>query len=438
MLENRLKLHIWNRVLGIGVWFYLSLAIALPLIALIFFALYSEGGNFWQEKKEALPSNSNTVKPYQGIFDEISTPAAGSLWIPLPDISKNLLFLEYNDRPDCKREERAALIGLKGTDQERFVKEGDSLYFSCTDQDSISFSDSPTPFLAQFHLNHQGQLKVTFTTKYLGTSQQEIFKTVSHFTVERNQKNHQVEAKEKMIKEMTDTFLAAKCFLYDQLFDLYGGAEYAAFRHKYRLKVPKEGGDDYLFVAVGDLITFEEGKWVVSNGKTLGKPLVFVKSIQGKTCELTLWGESGISSQEISIPLSLGSPLSTNMHELFSKVHKRTESSVVCDLAGKHTVIRKGDWLIKTNGKWRNLRHLNELKDFLVYVLKGELFIFDGIETRGTASHFMGHYFNDERTQVLKIDIPINDKLTKDKNQAKKKKPALRTGTKEAEGVHRE
>ncbi len=436
MLENRLTLHLWNKILGIGVWFFAAIAVTIPIASLIFFALYSEGVDFWHDDKSVPTTAVSPIKSNQGKFDEVSYPSLGSLWIPLPEMADHLVFLKCNDRPDCIKEEKVALIGLKGTNQEKFVKEGDRVYLSCIDQDTMGFSEKPTPFSLQFSLNEEGQMEVSFVTKYMGLNDQNIFESVSHFTLERNEKHRQIEPKEKGLKKMAEAFALAKCYSSDLLFDLYGGEEYTKIKQKYRLKVPKEEGDDYLFIVAGDLITFEEGKWVVSNGKTLGKPLAFVKTIQGKNCELILWGESGISSLDISIPLSLGSPFSTNMHEVFSKLHKRTETSIMCDLAGKHTVVQKGDWFIKTNGKWRSLRHLRDLKDFLGYVLKGELFIFDGIEMRGSSNHFMGHYFNDERTQVVKIDIQLGEKGNKEKSQMKKKKHPL--GISSKEGVHKE
>ena len=224
------------------------------------------------------------------------------------------------------------------------------------------------------------------------------------------------------MKKLQNHLLMPKFFLPDQLISIYGGLEYSDYQGNYRLTLFYGNQIDHLFVKKGDLLVLEEGRWKLSQGETQNKPLAKIESIQGSSVELVLWDEEGISSANLFLPVIVGSSFSAPMPEVFRKLYKRTETSVMCDLSGKSTIIRKGDWVIKQGKKWRSLRSVNDLKDFLGYVLKGELFIFDGIEIRDGSNYFTGHYFNNERTQVLKVDLKLNDKSQKKKNPSKNNK----------------
>jgi hypothetical protein len=105
--------------------------------------------------------------------------------------------------------------------------------------------------------------------------------------------------------------------------------------------------------------------------------------------------------------------------DFFNKIHQRTEFSVTCQLHNRNVILRKGDWFLYHKGNFRSLRTPDEIKDYLRYALKGELFIFDGIVKKEGVTLFAGHLFNEERTGIKKIEIPL---LERKKTQPIKKK----------------
>ncbi len=437
MLEKHLGLYTWNRVFTVGTWIFVAILIGIPAAALVFFANTSDSDNYWDEYYKKYGATEIGVSKYRrdhAIHDDILYPYFQSLWIPLPRIEDHLNFVQYNSRPDCNPESPSILLGLKGQKEEVFIKEGTKVYFDCKNQDEISFSTEETPFWIETKLKSGDRLGVTLLAKYLDVEGQDIFESVSKFTISDKRQKTLTEINDTSLKEIAEFFAQAKCFAPDQLFNIYGGREYQGCQKRYRIVLSETNGPHQLFVSENDLIVFDNGEWKVSTEDTCGKPLAQVKSLQRDQCEMILWEKEGIHSVRVALPVEKDATFEVSISDLFSKLFKRTENSVMCNLAGKSLILRKGDWLLKRDNGWKNLRNIKEVKSFLGYALKGELFIFDGIETRDKTCFFTGHYFNVERTQVVKVDLKISEKKQRESSPINLKKPNPRLTPKKVEG----
>ena len=418
MLESRLELHFFNRVFSIGTLVLTFVAFLIPILTLIFLATETISDNYWDEYHKKYGSNEMKGGKHSlnhEMHEELFHPDYQSLTIPLPHVKESLLFLDYNDRPDAKAEDASIVLGIEGVEGEKFVKEGEKIYFACEDENHFSFSKEPTPHWAEAKLGHDGSLDVTLHAQYLDINEKEtIFHAANTFKVSESRKKELSDLNDPSMIEAIEQLKQAKCYSPDQLFALYGGESYHKRAECYRIAIPCTGGQEVHFLKEEDLLIFDNGCWKKAVGEeTLGKPLLQIERVEGRKCHCTIWCGQGITSADLTIPLEFSNNLSISMHEMLSKLYKRTETTITCRLSGKTHIIRKGDWFLKKDGKWKGLRNPRELKDFLGYALKGELFIFDGIEDKDGVSYCKGHYFNDERTQVLKVDVPLGDNATR-------------------------
>lgn len=427
MLESRLELHFFNRIFSIGILVLTLIAFLIPIVTLVFLATDSTSDNYWDEyykKYGASELKSSKYSLNHEMHEELFRPDFQSLWIPLPHLKESLLFLEYNDRPDATAENAAIVLGLEGVSGQKFIKEGEKVYFSCIDEDHIAFSEKPTPHWAEAKLTDQGALEVTLHAQYLDQGEKEdIFHRKSSFIINESKKKGLSDLDDPSLIEAVAQLQQAKCYAPDQLFALYGGESFQDRVGCYRLTIPCCDSRQVHFLKEGDLLAFEDGCWKKSLGDdTLGKPLLHLDQVETRACAFTIWCAQGITSADLIVPIEYTNNLSVSMHEMLSKLYKRTETSITCKLSGKTHIIRKGDWFIKKDGKWKGLRNPRELKEFLGYALKGELFIFDGIELRDGVSYCKGHYFNDERTQALKVDMPLGESALKGRKNIKRTK----------------
>ena len=69
-------------------------------------------------------------------------------------------------------------------------------------------------------------------------------------------------------------------------------------------------------------------------------------------------------------------------------------------------VLKTGDWVLKTNGRWKILRKKDEKDAFLNGKLFGELFILEQISQKQGQKMIQGRLFNPGRTQVVSIEMP--------------------------------
>lgn len=162
---------------------------------------------------------------------------------------------------------------------------------------------------------------------------------------------------------------------------------------------------------IGELIEFKQSDWLVwkeekwqksaSSEKDL--PIAKIQSISPKM--LILEGWDNIGHVRIGLALAAGPQFKMRGEDLFSAIRIRSEKQISCMLEKQCMVLKTGDWVLKTAGRWKTLRKKDEKDAFLNGKLFGELFILDQISQKQGQKMITGRLFNPGRTQVVSIEL---------------------------------
>lgn len=155
-------------------------------------------------------------------------------------------------------------------------------------------------------------------------------------------------------------------------------------------------------------------------------PIARVKSVSAKAIEVEIWDEAGFHPLFYKIPISQPPRLQLKNEVMPSAIRLRNATQVSCALGKRRVILKQGDWLLKSGTGWRSLRKKEEIEQYLNHRLKGELFVFDGIEKEQGRLLMKGQLFDETRTQVLPFSMPIESEKSQAKT-ARKRKPILPT-----------
>jgi hypothetical protein len=370
-------------------------------------------GSFSEGKREGnSPSWLQEEKEAKGVKKKV--PSATSkgedvdeaVWFPLPDIQKRLIYLHHTPRPDSSLEERSIYFGIEGTKEGVLALLGERVYLDCLDKETIRFSKEKTPFSIEPRRSLEGQLEVLFTVEYRNKEGGYLLRQESIFPVEAKPFPSSSFLESGSIGEMRRVLVGGKVYLPDLLRGRYGGEEFSKTSGLYRLEL-KEGKGEPLFFKVGDLFVWKEGKFSNHEEVTKGLPLLYVKAIQQGQCQCILWDETGLISCAIELLVVQPSLPTSKMQSILVRLHQRTDSSVTCLLRDKSMILKEGDWLLCSKEGWHNVCSARELKEYLRYALKGELFIFDAIVKNEAGTFFTGHLFDETRAICQKVELPL-------------------------------
>jgi hypothetical protein len=351
------------------------------------------------EKGQSLPRKV-LIKEIKGTKKkEIQTRALDrdeSIWLPLPDLEKKLIYLQHNGRPDCLSAESAIYLALSGGKEKIRVSQGERVYLQCIDEENLSFSKEKSPFWIETELDPSGKLDVLFKVEYPGVEDRK-------FLLEEKGVASTALLETGSMGEMRRFLNGGKVYLPDLLRSRYGGAEFSKTSGLHRLELKGEA----LFLKAGDLFVWKGGKFLKGEKETRGLPLLYVKSIEQGQCHCFLWDEEGFNSCKTEFPIVQPEQPISKMQSILVRLHQRTDSSVTCMLQNRNQILKEGDWLLSSKQGWHNLHSAKELKEYLRYALKGELFIFDGIVKKDSGTFFTGHLFDETRALCQKVELPL-------------------------------
>lgn len=171
---------------------------------------------------------------------------------------------------------------------------------------------------------------------------------------------------------------------------------------------PKECGER---IEVGELLEVKENEWLVWKDQKWQKsalvekegPIAHVQSQSGKTLVLEGWDSDG--HVRIALNGAEVSPFKVRGEDLLGSIRVRSEKQISCMLEKQCMVLKTGDWVLKTSGRWKVLRKKEERDAFQNGKLFGELFVFEQISQKQGQKMVLGRLFNPGRTQVLPIEV---------------------------------
>jgi hypothetical protein len=225
----------------------------------------------------------------------------------------------------------------------------------------------------------------------------------------------------------------ARSFPHDLLIQKYGGREFSSWREKAELEISREGETYALFVSPGDYLLYEEKEWRVVRRDELKKtcPVAHVVTATGKTLEIDAWDEVGFYPLEIDIEMERPGVFQLKSEEMPSGIRLRSSTQFSCSLGKRRIILKQGDWLLKTAHGFRNLRRSDEIQDYLYHRLKGELLIFDAIEKEQGRTVLRGHMFDETRTHLQPLALPVDVEKVHGKT-SRKDRPAPSNGQRKA------
>lgn len=161
------------------------------------------------------------------------------------------------------------------------------------------------------------------------------------------------------------------------------------------------------------LIDLQEGDWLIWLGDrwakgTLAdgaqKPIARIKAMQGKTLIFEGWE----SSQSICLGLNhIASLFKMKGEELLSSIRVRSCKQISCMMEKQWMILKCGDWVLKTEGRWKVLKKQEEKELYKEGKLSGELFVFEKIESKPAQKSVQGQLFNIDRSQCLALDLIV-------------------------------
>jgi hypothetical protein len=166
------------------------------------------------------------------------------------------------------------------------------------------------------------------------------------------------------------------------------------------------GASELLELQDGDWLIWKEGRWQKSEKPEKDLPIAHIQSSLSKTLTLEGWGSEGHT--RIALGSAVGPVFKMKGEDLFGSIRIRSEKQISCMLEKQCMVLKTGDWVLKTGGRWKILRKKDERDAFLNGKLFGELFILEQISQKQGQKMIQGRLFNPGRTQVVSIEMPAH------------------------------
>lgn len=346
---------------------------------------YEEGYSVRQER-------SQTVYPKDKIgWGPLALGGMRTLG-PVPNLMRELILIGRNSRPDAKKDS-ALLLGLKSTAQERLVFSGDLVYLKRQPDGTFTFANQQTDLaIRPLGLEGEGALVEVMLAGREGPQRGEVTLGIA------SQGKLEEESYWKAIR-------AAEAWGADVFLERFGSKEYPDYLFKYQLKMD----DQVFFVKEGDLLNWDDDHhWTLGERTDKEHPIGQITSVNPRGIELQVWDPTGFYSEKAFLSLKQAPRQSLKFNELITKVKPRSGSEVSCFLGKKRVVIREGDWWVKMNDSWKNLRTVTDIEDFIQHRISGELFIFDRIETDKAKVHLRGQRFDTMRTQIQPLTVTFH------------------------------
>jgi len=196
----------------------------------------------------------------------------------------------------------------------------------------------------------------------------------------------------------------------DLFLENHGWEEYPNAVGKQRIDFTEEE-DKYYSVYLGDddCMVWEGARWktVVPGEESQGLSLMKVKKIDERVMNLELWNPDGQAKIVLNLIRSMEIGPSQNIQKDFRFVGAKTRRQSILEIAGERMLISPQDWLLYVDGGWRKLTTEEDIDDYVAGVLRGELFVFDGVVRKGGRQFLLGRMYNKVRTGLQEIELPV-------------------------------
>lgn len=315
----------------------------------------------------------------------------------MQSILHDLILVGANTRPD-QDHDRELTLALRSTGEHKKVSIGETVYLESNDQE-WRFSSQPTETaLTPYSLEN---LRVVCEIKNASLKTQSVLTTSPIFSKSLQSEDY-ISLLKKGESWGPDVFLTG-----------WGGEEYRDLTKKAKISI----GPDVFFLKPGDCIWWNGVRWTQEiHTDDIGPVAQLIKTSPSQEgAHFQVWDETGFSSETVQLLPRAVSPSHFKIAELMTAIKPRSSSEITCQLEKRRVIVKAGDWWVRADNRWRQLRTAADLDAFLYHQLPGELFIFEKVETSKGKVMVQGRAFDKMRTSSEPISLVV---------QTEKKHPA--------------
>ncbi len=390
-------------------------------LSLFYFVYRWNSNGFETQGSMSLHKGGKALFPYETIGSGALAlhPRYAFGWVSR--LAEELALIAYNSRPDIDPAQVKILVSLKNGKEQLTLPNGRSLYLKESEKGKgLLSSEVATALWIKPILLDNGAVLVEAGRKLVSKEGKEG-EEKGQFII--SQQGGVPASYNPGKQEYVSQLKAARGFTHDLLIQKYGGREYSPWKDKSVLELSSGSSTYGFFVTPGDYMIYDEGEWRVAHREGLKNdcPIAYIRAISGKSIDIEMWDEMGFCPLQLNVEMDRQARLQLKAEAMPSKVRLRSGTQVSCALGKRRVIIRQGDWLLKTQTGWRNLRRNEEIELYLNHRLKGELLIFDGIEQEQGCPVMKGNLFDETRTQVTPFALPIDSDKSQGKTSRKRK-----------------
>jgi hypothetical protein len=390
------------------------------VVLAVFFFIFLFSQNKTSDSLESFDKANETLEPSSNSSSFYEVIGSGPLSLNAsqfssftPNLSREIVVIARNTRPDARSEEICLMLSLKSCKQEQVVLNGQQVFLEFDEKagppgDSLKFSPDKTSLWVRPLVLDKNSVLIEVVKEVHSDGMESSYEEKTQFVLQVASRMRE-KAPNPVEELYAQTLRQGKCWGADMLLQRYGGEEYKELMDRHKVELG-DGTSTYLcFLAQGDFLTWEEDHWRPCSLEEMSHnaPAAYVKNLSDKEMEIEVWDESGFYSLNVKLEPMRIPKLVCRPDSLPSSIRLRTTSQINCVLGKRRLILRKGDWLMRNASGWRILKKFQEIEDCLQHKLKGELLIFDGIEKEMGQILLKGHVFDEMRTQIQSISIPI-------------------------------
>ncbi len=353
----------------------ISLLLALPFLVM----LYQVDSPFFSRQEKREKERSFVPFAFSLGLSQIDPV------LPIPDIQGEMTFSFDPPRPEGTIAHNRLLVRLKKSAESKRVILPCRLDLEFQ-KDRLVFAKESSPFWIELTQSAAGQIEVKGSITSLG--------------------GERMDAGTFLVAAQESPLQTASEFSEGSPFRLLAETRWWG-RDLFR----DQGSGERLELGSSELLELKEGDWLVWKGQKWEKgaapekeaPIAHIQSCSTKALVLEGWDSQG--HIRVALNPAVGSPFKVKGEELFSAIRIRSEKQISCMLEKQCLVLKTGDWVLKTGGRWKILRKGQEREAVLNGKMAGELFVFDQISQKQGQKMIQGRLFNLGRTQMVAIEM---------------------------------
>lgn len=325
---------------------------------------------------------------------------------------RELVLIGKNTRPDQVNHVSSLQLGFKSSSSKREAIDGETLFVSMNQKGQYIFSQQPSEISLMPLLGDKDFKDESIIMQInLGLNKSEKIRIpLPNFL------------KKSLDEECyVIDFKKGKMWDFDVFLKEWGGSDYQDLASQYRLEI----NGKVIFLSVGDCLFWNGEEWQKKTELTLGKPLAKLFAVSSDEAKFEIWDEKGYISIFHKFPLQQETKIDLKADEIISSARFRALHEITCQLGKRRVVLKEGDWWVKNDRRWKNLKTIFDLDSFIMHQFLGELFIFEKIENEKGKIIVKGLFFDRMRTSYQRFCWVFNTEKKKFTNTPKKSSLSL-------------